>query len=87
MATEFPQKDEEYEASVRFWINLWDRVDQFSRKSFGWSYPWIGTGSLWIKDGNPIFSAISPGLLREVRQVVNPQPVIRVECPGLMYVP
>ena len=70
----FLKHDEEYEASVRFWINPWDRVDEFNRKSFGWTYPWVGTGSPLIKDGNPIFSAISPGLRRGVR-IIQAEPI------------
>ena len=70
----FLRNDEEYEESVRYWVNLWNRVDEFNRTSLGWSFPWVGTGSPLIKDGNPIFSAISPGLRRGVR-IIQAEPI------------
>ena len=70
----FLRNDEEYEESVRYWVNLWNRVDEFIRTNFGWSYPWVGTGSPLIKDGNPIFSVISPGLRRGVR-IIQAEPI------------
>ena len=70
----FLRNDEEYEESVRYWVNLWNRVDEFNRTNFGWSYPWVGTGSPLIKDGNPIFSVISPGLRRGVR-IIQAEPI------------
>ena len=64
----------EYEASERYWVDLWGQVDEFSRDGFGWSYPWVGTGSPLIKDGNPIFSAHSPELRRGVR-IIQAEPL------------
>jgi hypothetical protein len=65
---------EQYRLSELFWVDLWSQIDPFHRKSFGWSHPWLGTGSPTIKDGNPIFSAYSPVLGRAVR-VIQEEPI------------
>jgi hypothetical protein len=70
----FLENPEEYEASELFWVALWNQVDALGRERYGWSYPWVGTGSPLIKDGNPIFSAHSPRLRRGVR-VIQSEPL------------
>lgn len=72
----FPQFLEDtgqYEASERYWQDLWDQVEPSHRNRFRWAFPWIGTGSPGIKDGNPIFSAYSPVLGRGIR-VIQEEP-------------
>ncbi len=64
----------QYEESERFWEDLWGRIDPRDRERFGWTFPWLGTGSPQIKDGNPIFSAVSPTLRRGVR-VIQEEPI------------
>ena len=65
---------EQYRLSERYWEDLWSRIDFFDRVSFEWTYPWLGTGSPDIKDGNPIFSAYSPVLGRGLR-VIQEEPI------------
>src|SRR3954447_17361765 len=63
----------QYELSERFWQDLWSQIDPFQRERFQWAFPWIGTGSPDIKDGNPIFSAFSPVLGPGIR-VIQEEP-------------
>ena len=65
----FLTDDLQYAASENHWVELWLKVDRMDREIYKWSYPWLGTGSPTIKDGNPIFSAFSPVLRRGVRVV------------------
>jgi len=65
---------DEYLLVERYWRGLWDQVDPLDRATFEWSYPWLGTGSPAIKDGNPIFSAYSPILARGVR-IIQEEPI------------
>ena len=48
---------DEYRLAERYWEDLWSRIDPLDRAASNWTYPWLGTGSPTIKDGNPIFSA------------------------------
>jgi hypothetical protein len=73
----FPQflvDPEQYRLSEQYWEDVWSRVDPFYRVSQEWIYPWLGTGSQDIKDGNPIFSAYSPLLRRGIR-VIQEEPI------------
>ncbi len=63
----FLEDVQEYKASVRHWEELWRQVGKCELEKYQWTYPWISTGSPDILDGNPIFSAFSPVLLRGIR--------------------
>jgi hypothetical protein len=72
----FPQflvDPEQYKLSEQYWCDLWNKADRFDRARYEWTYPWLGTGSPDIKDGNPIFSAISAALRRGIR-VIQEEP-------------
>ena len=64
----------QYEQSEKLWQDLWSGIPQANRERFLWQTPWMGTGSLSIKDGNPIFSAYSPLLRRGIR-IIQQEPV------------
>ena len=70
----------EYASSAQFWVGLWNQIERFHRDGFGWSYPWLETGSPSMKDGNPIFSARS-GVLRRGVRIVQLEPL----GPGLDF--
>ena len=63
----FLEDTEHYEQSERYWERLWTEVVSEAGGWYTWLTPWMGTGAPHIKDGNPIFSAISPDLRRGVR--------------------
>ena len=70
----------QYEASERYWLDLWNEVVASTGMVDGWKTIWLGTGSPSIKDGNPIFSAVSPALKRGIL-VVQQEPL----DPGLDF--
>src|SRR4051794_36191604 len=70
---------QEYRASEGFWEALWLRTDPSMLGQYGWSYPWISTGSRDCLDGNPIFSAFSPALRRGVRIIQHEPTTQRIE--------
>lgn len=63
----FLENQDDYEKSQEHWKKLWDEVISLSSKRSSWRTPWMGTGGDHIKDGNPIFCAISQQLRRAVR--------------------
>lgn len=63
----FLEDTEHYEQSERYWARLWTEVVSEAGGWHTWLTPWVSTGAPHIKDGNPIFSAISPDLRRGVR--------------------
>jgi hypothetical protein len=70
----FLKNPDEYRLSERYWLELWEQTDPVDRERFQWTYPWVGTGSPDILDGNPIFSACSLVLRRGIR-VIQTEPV------------
>jgi hypothetical protein len=72
--SQFLLDPEQYKLSERHWEGLWNRIDSLDRDRFVWTPDWLGTGSLNIKDGNPIFSAYSPVLRRGIR-VIQEEPI------------
>ena len=69
----------EYRASEAYWKNRWNNVETDSLYRFKWTYPWLSTGSPDYLDGNPIFSAFSPVLLRGVRIIQHEPTSKRME--------
>ena len=65
----FLEDPEHYEQSEQYWRRLWAEVVSDAGGWHTWLTPWMGTGAPHIKDGNPIFSAISPVLRRGVRVI------------------
>ncbi len=70
----FLEDRESYRLSEQFWNDLWQDVLRTTQSKEEWSTPWVGTGSSDIKDGNPIFSAISTAMKRGVR-VIQEEPI------------
>ncbi len=66
---EFLEDHDHYEQSEQYWRTLWSEVVSEVGGGNKWQTPWMGTGAPHIKDGNPIFSAISPVLRRGVRVI------------------
>ncbi len=60
----------EYESAQARWRQLWERLVVTEKREAEWQVPWFvpefvnGTP---MRDGNPIFSAVSPTLRRGVR--------------------
>lgn len=54
-----------YRNAERYWIDLWESIDEDVRK--GWSQPWFQPLPPSISEGNPIFSAVSLRLRRGIR--------------------
>lgn len=64
---------EEYQLSERCWRDLWCEIDSIAGPSFGWTSPWL-IASARLRDGNPIFTAVSPKLRRGIR-VIQEDPI------------
>lgn len=66
----------EYEAAQARWRRLWDRIVAEEKREADWQVPWFApefANGTPMRDGNPIFSAISPTLRRGVR-IIQHQP-------------
>jgi hypothetical protein len=60
----------EYEAAQARWRGLWDRIIATEKPEAEWKVPWFASkfaDGTPMRDGNPIFSAVSPTLQRGVR--------------------
>jgi hypothetical protein len=64
----------QYQKSEEYWNEVWRDVVGTTSAFDDWQTPWLGTGSPAIKDGNPIFSAISPAMRRGIR-IVQQEPI------------
>ena len=59
----FLTNPQQYRHAEQFWLGLWNEIVQEAGVSNLWQTPWLGTP---LRDGNPIFSAVSPSLRRGV---------------------
>jgi len=60
----------EYEAAQARWHQLWDRLTTAAHVQAEWHVPWFTpefVNGTPMRDGNPIFSAVSPNQRRGVR--------------------
>lgn len=63
----FLQDYQVYAQAERYWIDLWDQIEPFTRTHRGWLQPWFQPLPPALSEGNPIFSAVSPELRRGIR--------------------
>ncbi len=71
----FLDDPEHYAKAVEHWERLWGRIDSQLRASCGWRQPWFHAD--WKKggafmDGNPIFTAFTPGDQYAIRIIQYP---------------
>lgn len=69
---DFLVNPDQYAQAVRYWQELWSRIDRHLREPTGWVSPWLDGGPPDIRDGNPIFTAWSPSLMRGIRIIQHP---------------
>jgi len=73
---------DEYKAAEARWRQLWDRLVSTEKREADWEVRWFvpafanGTP---MRDGNPIFTAVSPGLRRGVRIIQHEPTTDQVE--------
>lgn len=60
-----------YAGAEDYWRGIWEQASEGALTS-GWRTGWLSTGSPEIRDGNPIFSAVSAQLKRAVRVIQHP---------------
>src|SRR5438128_5166324 len=53
-----------YAAAEQYWIEFWETLVGSAKAEKKWTHPWLGNP---LKDGNPIFSAVSTKDHRGVR--------------------
>lgn len=62
----------EYVAAQARWRRLWERVVAAEQRAAEWQVPWFApdfANGTPMRDGNPIFTAVSPTLRRGVRVI------------------
>jgi hypothetical protein len=67
----FLNDEEEYERAEGYWLDLWDRILEEGQTD-QWQAPWLATSfadGTPSRDGNPIFSAVSPARKLGVRVI------------------
>jgi hypothetical protein len=62
----FLTEEREYKLSEKFWRNLWKEVVKEAGAAKEWKSPWLGAP---LRDGDPIFSAVSQAQGRAVHVV------------------
>ena len=63
----FLEDERGYRGAERYWIDLWETIDQVTRNRHGWKQPWFQPLAHSISEGNPIFSAVSLRQRRAIR--------------------
>lgn len=59
----------EYEKCRQFWADLWDDIAIPGKAEHNWRTDWVSTGGPNIRDGNPIFSAVSTQEAKGIRVI------------------
>ena len=67
----------EYHDSLNHWAILWDRVDPLERALYRWRTPWLHVDNADLRDGNPIFTALSESERKGIRIIQNSPSVPR----------
>jgi len=63
----FLHDERAYAEAERYWLDLWSRVSPIDREMQGWRQPWFQPLPPDVSEGNPIFSAYSPGMRQGIR--------------------
>jgi len=63
---DFLEDEQQYRHAEQFWRDLWERLVKEAGASEQWQSPWLGVP---FRDGDPIFSAVSPSLGRGVHVI------------------
>lgn len=82
MYPDFLDSPSSYQKAEQYWKDLWIKINPLQRHIDKWVEPWMYTNSESIKDGNPIFSAVSRKLHRGVRIIQFPS---EDNCEDLYY--
>ncbi len=56
---DFLKDPQGYKKAERYWEELWQKIACETEVSSKWQYPWLGAP---LRDGNPMFSAVSSEL-------------------------
>lgn len=67
LCSRFLADEAEYARAEAFWAKLWDEIPSNARHNGQWRPGWFETRS--IKDGNPIFTAISERERKAIRVI------------------
>ena len=76
------QDSSEYKGASAYWVDLWNRIDEWQRLQRDWRQPWLSSGVVAgeeFRDGNPIFSAYSPETRYGIRVIQYPPESDRLE--------
>jgi hypothetical protein len=63
ITADFLTNPRQYQRAERYWRELWDRLGRETGVAEQWRTPWLATP---LRDGDPIFSAVSTALRRGV---------------------
>jgi hypothetical protein len=69
---DFLEDAAQYAQAESFWFQLWESLVRFTGQQAEWKHPWLRTASANgtpFRDGDPIFSAISPERRMAVRVI------------------
>jgi hypothetical protein len=66
IAADFLTDQRQYHLAERYWRELWDRLVAEQGVAEQWRSPWLGAP---LRDGDPMFSAVSTGLRRGVHVI------------------
>lgn len=63
---DFLKNTQQYQHAERYWEDLWERLVAQTGAAEKWEHPWLGAP---LRDGDPIFSAVSSTLGRGVHVI------------------
>jgi hypothetical protein len=66
IASDFLKDERRYRQAERYWRELWDQLVGDLGVTEQWRTPWLGAP---LRDGDPMFSAVSPALRRGVHVI------------------
>lgn len=68
----FLEDDSEYVRASNHWKHLWHRIPKDVRLAYRWQHPWLEEEPPGIRDGNPIFTAVTPEFRKAIRIIQAP---------------
>jgi hypothetical protein len=72
IAADFLKDARRYRQAERYWRGLWDQLVSELGVTEQWRTPWLGAP---LRDGDPMFSAVSPALRRGVH-IIQHEPTV-----------